>query len=205
MEVLETIEFPYADLPPHCRRREDQLPACPCMPRGRPACRQAVAVLAAADVILSFECVERGLLHSQPVSRGLNIFTYCSSNVQFGGLVPSCVAPPPPLEGVPVFIISGCFPEAVSWLPVRTSGSCFSSMPWSLEYPFGVEYPSRLACVFNGAVPLSILLQPNPVASLGDFMPGAVFYLLCISHVAEEGPLLSRYGGNMWPQHLGDV
>jgi hypothetical protein len=32
-----------------------------------------------------------------------------------------------------------------------------------------------------------------------------VFYLLCISHVAEEGPLLSRYGGNMWPQHLGDV
>jgi hypothetical protein len=189
--------------PPPCRRRRDQAILCDPRPfptRGYRVCRRSVAILACEDGRLIFECEERDLRQVVGVARGLHFFSYCTFNLDFGGIPPLSVPTCPPLEGLPEVTISGAEPTT-TWRRVRTT-SCpvFIQPPHSLVFNLERDQPTAVACMFDGPIPLSIMLQPCPIMNLAEFLPSASYHFIYISDIPEGGPLLSREG-----MHIVDV
>ena len=187
---------PYAPQrrPAYCYRRRDQTIFCVRGASGVPSCRRAVAILAADDGHLLFECSERNLRHTVAVSRGLHFFSYCTFNVDFGGVrslfVPAC----PPLEGLPEVHISGADPAA-TWLQVRTTGTpYYVPAPHSLVFDVERELPAVLACYFTGPIPVSVTLTPCPSANLSFWLPTACYHFLYITDMPAGGALWSHAG-----------
>jgi hypothetical protein len=187
---------PYAPQrrPAYCYRRRDQIIYCVQGNRGLLTCRRTVAVLAADDGHLLFDCPERGLRRTVAVSRGLHFFSYCTFNVDFGGVrtlfVPAC----PPLEGLPEIQISGA-DSAATWLQVRTTGTpYYIPAPRSLVFDLEREMPTVLACYFTGPVPVSVTFMPCPTANLSFWLPTACYHYFYITDMPAGGPLWSRAG-----------
>ena len=193
-ELLSVDPYAPQRRPTYCYRRRDQIIYCVQGNRGLLTCRRTVAILAADDGNLLFECSERGLRHTVAVSRGLHFFSYCTFNCDFGGVralfAPTC----PPLENLPEVRITSADPAA-TWLQVRTSGTpYYIPAPRSLVFDLERELPAVLACYFPGPVPVAVTLVPSPSANLAFWLPTAHYYFFYITDMPATGPLWSRAG-----------
>jgi hypothetical protein len=193
IEALVIDPYSGQNRPPPCHRRRDQVMLC--VPtRGNRVCRRSVAILASEDNRLIFECEERNLSQVVSVSRGLHFFSYCTFNLDFGGIPPVSIPTCPPLEGLPEVTISAADP-ASTWRRVRT-GSCpfYIQPPLCLVFNLEREQPTVVACLFNGPAPLSVMLQACPIMNLAEFLPTAAYHFIYITDIPEGGPLLSQEG-----------
>jgi hypothetical protein len=193
IEALVIDPYSGQNRQPLCHRRRDQVMLCT-PTRGNHVCRRSVAILASEDNRLIFECEERDLSQVVGVSSGLHFFSYCTFNLDFGGIPPVSVPTCPPLEGLPEVTISAAEPTT-TWRRVRTT-SCpiFMQPPLSLVFNLERSLPTAVACMFDGPTPLSIMLQPCLLLNLAEFLPSASYHFMYISDVPEGGPLLSREG-----------
>ncbi len=184
-------------VPPACRRRRDQV--LHCLPSsGNRVCRRTIPVLASERIQLLFECEERNLRRVMDVPRGLHFFSYCTFNLDFGGIPYFTIPNFPPRASLPEVVLSGTNPTT-SWMLLRTSACPLSLQPpGPLLFDLERALPTMVACCFAGPIPLCIRLQMNPVANLSDWLPTAAYHFLYITSSPDNGRPLSLNRRRTW-------